>query len=188
MAYNPTVPMANQKIEASQQPIADNFAALAPFGNGYGSFTNQSTPPTFATGVDGVYTQNNATTGINELYIHKQSAAGVKEIPMTASILSLSTPTANSSGWTYLPSGILILWGSVTSATGLSTITLSGGYPSFGAILNISLTPFSSSTSDANFAVRLVSIDSTTQFKVFLSSRTSTGSGTGGFQYMAIGR
>lgn len=187
MAYTSAVPQANQLISQTQSLIYDNFQALAPWGNGYGEFIVQGATPTFTAGNDGMYTKSYVTTGINELFVHKQSAAGVAEIPYTASILSQSTPAANTAGWTYLPSGIIMRWESFTG-NGLTTVTLAGGYASFAAIFTVIVSPYSSTVTDDDFAVRLVSIDSTTQFKVFFSSRSGTGAAAGGAKALIIGR
>lgn len=190
MAYNNNVPLANQSISSTQTPILNNFIALNSWGNGYGEYVLQASTPSFSANNDGMYTKayNNTTNTLNELFVHKQAfGATTKEIPFTASILSQATPAAMTSGWTYLPSGILLRWENIASGTGLSTITLSSGYPAFNQILNIILCPYSSSTTDDNFAVRLVAINSTTQFQVYFSSRTSTGSGTGSAKALIIG-
>ena len=187
MAYIPNTPAVNTAANQTRKPIEDNFIALAPWGFGYGQFTLQSAAPSFGTGIDGMYVLNNATTTKNELYIHKQTFAGTSDIPFTASILSKATPVANSDGWTNLPSGIRLVWSSFSSATGLTTVTLPGGIPPFTVLLNVFLTPVSSSTSDADFAVRLVDILSPTQFRVYVSKRTTVGAGTGGAKVLAIG-
>lgn len=188
MAYTSQVPLGTQKLNQTQPLILANFQALAPWGNGYGQFTNQASAPSFAAGVDGLYTLNYATSGLNEMFIHKQTFAGTSDIPFTASVLSFSTPTNNSSGFSFLPSGIMMRWDVTLSGTGLVTVTLGGTAPAFTNIYAIFLTPTSSSTSDVNSAVRLVNIISGTQFRVFFSSRTSSGAAAGTANAFIIGR
>lgn len=202
MAYNNNIPLATQDQSQSQPQIRDNFAEISTiisvdhvgFNTGDQgkhnkvTFPVQGSSPSFSSGEDGLYNKLFVTTNKNELYIHKQTASGTSEIPMTASILSLSTPSLGIAGWTYLPSGILMRWVNFTGS-GLVTVTLpTSGFQPFITIYSIIVSPFSSSTSDDNFAVRLVSIDSATQFKVYISSRTSTGAASGGVQGLIIGR
>lgn len=187
MPYTSNTPQASQQVSQTQSLIRDNFVELSSFGNGYAELSNQSVAPSFSAGNDGLYTRIYATTAANELFVHKQSFAGVVQIPLTSSILSQSTPAANSNGWTYLPSGIIMRWESFTG-NGLTTVTLAGGPAAFSAILSIQLTPSSSAVGDDNFSVRLVSIDSTTQFKVYFSSRTSAGAAAGRANALIVGR
>lgn len=203
MAYQNNIPTGSQRLKDSQQDLLDNFAAIqtlvavnhGTFGaadegkHKWVAFPLQGSAPSFSAGEEGLYNQLFATTSKNELYVHKQTNAGTADIPYTASILSTVTaPAAGSAGWTYLPSGIILRWEQVASATGLTTVTLSGvTFPTFTQIITVFVTPFSTSTSDVDFAVRFVDVLSTTQFRVYVSSRTSTGSGTGGFKMFIIG-
>ena len=80
-------------------------------------------PSTFAAGEVGLYNQlptATPTTGVNELWINKNVSGGTAvQIPMTASILSTNnSPGTISNGWTYLPSGILLKWGSSSMPSG----------------------------------------------------------------------
>lgn len=134
MAYNSNIPLPTDKISNSQADILGNFVALAPWGNGYGQFTLQGTTPTFAAGVNGMYTELYGTTATNELFIHTQSVGIPADVPFTASKMSDNAAVSCLNGWSYLPSGMLIKWGSVaiTDANPLSIdVTTQSGGPAF---------------------------------------------------------
>ncbi len=201
MALN-NVPVPGQSLGASRDLINQNFSVIntafavnhVPYNDGSGNqgkhnlvtFPVQSPAPSFAAGEEGLYNLLNATTAKNELYVHKQTSASTADIPMTASILSQSVPASGAAGWTMLPSGILMRWENF-SGNGLTTVTLSAGYISFTTIYSIMLTPVDTSTGDVDFAVRLVDILSATQFRVYFSSRSSTGAAAGNAKALIIG-
>jgi hypothetical protein len=190
MAWNPNIPQATDQINVSQGDILANFTALDPIFNGINnfiSFPGLGGTPTFSAGNDGLYNINYATTSLNELFVHKQTAAGTANIPMTASILStVAAPAANATSWTYLPSGILLRWGQ-GSGTGTVTYTIGAPGPAFNGIITVLVTPVSTTPGDVDIAVRMVSILSNTQFQVYVSKRTTTGAGTGSFNVLIIG-
>jgi hypothetical protein len=196
------VPQPTQSLGQTQSLINANFTTIdtafsvnhVPYGDGSGNqgkhnlvdFPVQGSAPSFASGDIGFYNLLNATLSKNELYIHKITGSGTIDIPFTASTLSTNaSPSSNTSWFTYLPSGMQ-LRGGMGTGTGTTTVTLSGGI-AFNGILTVILTPYSTTAGDVNFAVRLINIISSTQFSVYVSSRTSTGSATGSFQYLAIG-
>lgn len=128
------IPQPGQTLAATQAPILDNFMDIdsAFTANHVGindplqGFHNSvEMPPQLAapgaTANDNIiYSKIPAApyplTAINESFIHKQ-VAGVAQsvdIPFTASVLSNdAAPGFASDGWTYLPSGILMKWGSI---------------------------------------------------------------------------
>jgi hypothetical protein len=134
MALNP-VPQPSQSLAQTQSPILNNFALIdAGFSQDHVDFNipnagkhNQVTLPVQAAmpvasaNDDIIYAMIPQApyplTLINETFIHKQ-VAGVNQsvdIPFTASILSTNANPGNATnGWSYLPSGILIKWGSIT--------------------------------------------------------------------------
>lgn len=211
MSFLYNIPQAADQLSISQGNILNNFTILGAIaGNASASSASINStsgfnwlylppqgniPPvgsTFAAGNIALYSALNPTTNINELYINKTNQVTVVQIPATASILSTnSAPTLSNTGWTYLPSGVLLRWGNFTGGSGTVTITLGGaGIPVFNQILNIQVTPYNTTAGDVNFSSRLVSIISPTQFSVYLSSRTSSGAcgaGLGGFMYLITG-
>lgn len=207
MALN-DVPLSGQTLAATRNPINQNFSLINTAFlvdhveyniSGAGkhnkiTFPVQAGAPTYAAGEEGLYnlSYNNGTTTINELFVHKQTSSGTQEIPFTSSIISQNAAVGNNTaGWTYLPSGVLLRWESPSGGSGgLITTTLSPGYPAFNAIFTVILTPSSTSTSDVNFEVRFIDILSTTQFRFYVSNRTTTGafSSSWGARALIIGR
>lgn len=210
MAFLPNIPQSTDQLSTSQGDILNNFTilgAIAGNANNSSASINSSagfnwvylaaqgsTPPvgsSFAANNVAMYSATNATTSKNELYINKQNQATTVQIPATASLLSInSAPASNNGMWTYLPSGLILKSGQSTGTqSGLVTVTPTGG-PAFTQILSVIVCPANGSTTgDLNFAVRLVDINSATTFRIYISSRTSTGASSGqtGFQFLAIG-
>lgn len=195
------VPNAGQTLNNSRPDINSNFgtinSAFAIDHVGYNTvgqgkhnkvtFPVQSPAPSFSAGEDGLYNFLNAITVKNELYVHKQTNAGTEDVPFTASILSTTTIASNDvPGWTMLPSGIRMQW-LTCSGTGLVTVPVLVGAIPFNAIHTVLLTPSNPTGADVNFAVRLVSIITNTQFSVFFSSRTSSGAAAGTAKALIIG-
>ena len=209
MPYNPNIPQPTDQLNQSQDDILQNFQAISTILNinhvDFGAAdqgkhkwvtlpSQGAIPPAgsgFAAGELGIYNATNATTTKSELYINKTNQATVVQVPSTASILSInSAPASLTGGWTYLPSGFLLRTGGATGVSGLVTVTLTTGIgiaPAFTQILGVILCPYSTSTSDADFAVRLVDILNPSQFRLYVSSRTSTGAAVGGFWHLVIG-
>ena len=125
MAYNAAIPTANQRIKDSQQPIQDNFAAIQTLINvnhgTFGSpdqgkhifvtFPRQGAAP--ATGLTDValYSILGPSSGNTELAFRNQNNG-------TSSIFTEAKKQQN--GWTRLPSGILMAWGTATCSPTIS--------------------------------------------------------------------
>jgi hypothetical protein len=209
MAYNANVPQPTDLLSQSQSDLLNNFQAIqalidvnhVDFASGdqgkhkWVTFPTQGAIPPAGSGFNpgelGLYNSVNGLTTQNELYINKTNQATVVQIPTTASILSSnSAPAQNTAGWTMFPSGIVLRWGSFVGFSGLSTVTLGTSAatgPALTQILSVMVCAYNTSAGDVDFAVRLASILSPTQFQVYISNRTTTGAGTGGFQYLVIG-
>lgn len=152
------VPQAAQTLAQTQNPIRQNFLTInnafqidhvayvnaADINNGKHNKVTlpvQAAVPAFIGVEDGLYNKVPAApfplTGISELFIHKQrnQAPGNVDIPFTASILSTATPAVNSNGWTYLPSGLLLKWGTVPLIASPQTIVypVAANIPVFSA-------------------------------------------------------
>jgi len=206
MAYQNNIPQASDTISKSQQDLLNNFAAIqtlievnhGTFGasdegmHKFLTFPVQSAAPTFALTQNGMYSKIPASplpqTGIEEIFVHKQSNAGVKEIPFTASTLSTATPAALTEGWSYLPSGLIIKWGANVNGTGSAVISFPTGsnIPAFTTCLNVQLTVAEGGVTDVNKAIRLTAVNPT-NFTIYASPRTSTGTANVVFSYLAIG-
>lgn len=180
MAYQPNVPQSTDLLSDSQSDIQGNFQAIQTlidvnhydFGTAdEGKHFAVSMPPqasspaiAFAAGEVGLYSYINATTSQTELYINKTNQATVTQIPATASSLSItSAPAQGTAGWSYLPSGIYITWGS-TTVNGNTLITLTTPPPN--QILSVQLTPASGSSSYVNAQVVLNNIVNRSTFNV----------------------
>lgn len=203
MAYNANVPQPTDLLSQSQSDLLNNFIALqtlidvnhVDFASGdqgkhkFITFPVQSPAPTFAAGEEGLYSFLNTTTSQNELYVHKQTGATTAEIPFTASVLSAnSAPILNSGGWTYLPSGILMLFGHGTANgnTAFTFAALNPGAPVFTNVLSMVLCTAYNNSSDGNGFVRLSGYTST-GFNAYGSARTTVSTASVSFQYLAIG-
>lgn len=159
MAFIYNIPQATDDPSISQGQFLGNFTALGSIaGNGTASSNSLNSsagfnwvllaqtvtpnvPANFQSGVIGLYSAPSPVTGVNELYINKTNQATVVQIPSTASILSTnSNPGLNSSGWTYLPSGILMKWGQFTftgGATNIITFPASASIPAFNTCISV---------------------------------------------------
>lgn len=156
MAYNQNIPAASDLISQSQAQIQANFQALNAPGNGYADMTLKTVAPTIAAGNTGLYNLNNATTTTNETYIILNRTGGADaptNVPMTASKLSNTVLASSGNGWSYLPTGVLIKWGSVAATTSSVAITptVTSGGPNFNAVFNVQLTGRDTSA-NTNFA------------------------------------
>ena len=144
MALNINIPQANQTLAITQPLILNNFNAInTAFAVDHVNFNDpgqgkhnkitfpvQAVVPVFAASDLGLFSFLNATTTKNELNVYKANNAGYVNVPFTASILSNSAPIQNGSGWSYLPSGLIIQWGTVSVGITLNnTITLAVNFP-----------------------------------------------------------
>lgn len=198
------VPLTGQTLGQTKVPINGNFVSIdtafaqdhVPYNTASGvsvastgqgkhnrvTFPVQSASPpaVVAAGDDVLYNFLFPGTAKNELYIHKQTQAGVAEIPFTASSLSNVPPLNTQSGWTYLPSGILVKWvvnQSITSS-GTHNYTISSPGPSFTNLFWVGITSAGATINTYS----LVSIVSTTVLSINASS------GSGMVNFLLIGR
>lgn len=173
MAYNSNIPQAGDKISNSQSDILGNFLALAPFGNGYAEFTLQGSVPSFGISSTGMYTLLYAQTAKNELYIHKESIDAPTDVPFTASKMSNTAIASCVNGWSYLPSGLLIKWGSYSvTSSGVDVdvdVAVTSGGPNFNKVFQVFITPVNDSISAPDVFTANVSVpadDTTGDFSV----------------------
>ena len=192
MAYQSNIPQPTDELKDSQNDILNNFQGiktawdinhitfdLADQGkHAYVSLPEQSSGPATAANEVAVYSKQSTLSGVAELFVRKESSGD--EIEFTSG--TLATP-----GWTRLPSGILLKWGSST-ATGATTITLPTGasIPAFTTIFSVQLTIVDAGAADADEAISLTSFGTTT-FDVWGSPRSTTGSKAVNFEYLIIG-
>lgn len=185
------VPLAGQSLGATRDSIRQNFQTIntgfaidhVEYGSGTQGYHNkltlpvQASAPAFPGATAGIYSLLYAPTGLNEIFINKSNAG--TQIPMTASFANAS------SGWTWLPSGIKMVWGSNTIvASGTLTVNYSSvtGFPGFGTGATPMLTRFRSVAPPADAFVYIRSYNTTG----FVAS-SSTGLNNVAFTWMAIG-
>lgn len=209
MAYLPNIPQSTDQLSISQGNILNNFAILGAIaGNSSPSSSSinntsgfnwlylppqGSIPPSgaaFTAGNIGLYSANSPVTSINELFINKTNQSTVVQVAATGSILStVSAPTLNSNGWSYLPSGILIKWGN-SSASGNATINFptGAGTPAFTQVFSVIAIPCRTvGTGDPNYEIALNSFTNTSMV-VYGGTRTiASAPQTVPFQYFAVG-
>ena len=145
-------------------------------------FTNSATHPAVAAGQLLLYNFLYPTTAANELYVKKVGILTAPGIPFTAS-------SKIAQGWTWLPSGMLLKWGTV-AGSGLVTTAFPPGatIPAFTAVLNVQLTINNTAITDIDAAVRLIDYTNL-QFRAFVSRRYAAGASELAyrFYYFAIG-
>lgn len=191
MAYNSNIPQPTDQLSVSQGDLLNNFQAIATIINpntGSITFVDQVSAPTFPANQDGLYAITNGITAVSELYISKNiGSGGTRQIPLTASILSTSantniSPGQNSKGWSYLPSGIIIQWGTVTvtpNATFSDTFPLT--FPI--QVIQVMISP-----QNTNNAVTMSNVYKTTQTTTGFSGYAGAiAGGTASVSWFAIG-
>lgn len=207
MPYNPNIPGATDLLSTSQPQIQGNFQILQNIfdinhvdynaGGDAGKHIyvelpiaggNPIPPIAFPAAEIAVYAATNATTTKNELYVNKTNQATVVQVPMTASILSTnSNPGLNVTGWTYLPSGILLKWGNGTANGNTAfTFPVAATIPVFTNVMSMQLCTAYGNAADGNGFVRLGNF-SNVGFNAYGSQRTAVVNAATGFQYLAIG-
>jgi len=169
MPYNSNIPQATDKISTSQGQILGNFQAINTWVNvdhgglnaGAGivgahlkvSLPNGPNPPTipFDANSNGFFCSTGShVPGIRQIYAHIQvQGPALRDIPFTESILATNAaPAANATGWTYLPSGILLKWGLFNVPNGGPTnlnVNAAGTLgPNYTQIFNVQATGFTS--------------------------------------------
>ena len=191
MAYNPNIPQPTDQLNNSQPQLLANFQALTSFGNGYADFPVQGTAPTLSSGDTGLYTLNNATTSANEMYIVKPSVDAPTNVPFTASSMSNRTMADSFSGWSYLPSGLLMKWGFISVLSdGTVEINVGGisGGPNFNFVFQIYITPTAFFSGGANFtAIQNFGFEPTAAGNFSVFSLNSSSVNKTGINYLFLG-
>lgn len=153
MALN-NVPVPGQSLGASRDLINQNFSVIdtaftvnhVPYNDGSGlqgkhkvvQFPVQSAIPSLTVGDITMYNKLPASpypqTGVNELFIVKADGTTT---PITAR-------AASTNGWSYLPSGILLKWGTTTSINGSLPFAylfpVGSSIPVFNNVFSVQLT------------------------------------------------
>ena len=191
MAYNPLIPVGSDAPKDSRPQMQANFDGISTLVNvdhvnfdlaNQGMHSKVTLPvqaPAPALGANnGFYNFLHPTTNVNQTYTHNQIlGGGTREVPMTASVLSVAAPVQGMTGWTYLPSGVAIRWDVSAVAGGAQTITLPAlpGLAALTTIFSVMLTPVT-----AGLTVQVTGITNSTQFTV-------NSSGAGSIRVLTIG-
>ena len=180
MAYNPLIPNPTDLLSQSQADIKNNFIAI-------GAMLDPNTgevklplildvtadPATTATQV-GLYSKLGLTSGAPELFFRRNNSGPI--IDMTE-----SSQIAN--GWTFLPSGLLMQWGTQATAGGPQMYNFPRAFPT--ACLQV-VVGLLFSNADQNRAVQLVAFNATT-YTVYSTQRTANVNANAAVTFWAIG-
>jgi len=166
MPYTANIPMATDFLSISQGQIQANFNAIADAFNrnhvvfnsvtplqgkhAFVEMPNQSTapamPPLTIADEVGLYCNSSSLTSQPELFFIKQAGSTapanlIPDIAPNGYPITASNYIAQN-GWTRLPSGILLMWGNVTTFTNSTTVTLpiSASIPNFYTIYQVFIT------------------------------------------------
>ena len=145
--YQPLKPLSTDQLSTSQGYIKNNYTAIkALIDVNHGTFTggvspegkhikvdivNSATHPAVTAGDLLIYNYVNATTTLQELYVKRHGALATAGIPFTAR-------AGTGTGWTYLPSGLLVKWGNVNTPV---DVNLNASDPNFSAVYFAMATP-----------------------------------------------
>lgn len=210
--YNPGIPTGTVPLNLDYQNIQNNFTVLntlyntdhVPLTNtdvtisGYHqtihsvpfSTTSSNPPnnqpvvaPTAVTGVGEIFTAiiNDGVNTATALYFQTDTGLLTQ---LTRNFL----PVGNTNGYTFLPGGLILQWGSKTVAPGANTVTFATNNIAFPAnCWNVIAVPFytGSGTSSASQAVYIAQ-DTLSKTK-FDYSLVANSSGIKGFFWIAIG-
>ncbi len=191
------VPLATQTLSVSQNPIRQNFIDIAaqfaidhvPFNTAGNGFHNQVTFPRQA--------GDSPTAGNNVALYSKLNVAGTESAlffrkQTNGVIYDFTSSTQAATGYTRLPSGILIVWSTVGSnapfTNGLRTYNFPAlPIPQFTAVYSMQITPTSSAT-DAFSAIYFNSVNiGAGTFTVLQQARALGGINQNGFTFVAFG-
>ena len=192
MAYQNNIPKPTDALSQSQGDILNNFAAIQQLidvdhvdfaasnrGQHYRvTFPVQTMAPSFSAGSVGLYNLAYAATSTNELFYNNATGTNY---PISASYVN----GVNNSGWAYLPSGCIMIWGTASISAGGNLAVLYspiGSFPGFSVRTAApQLTRISSSTTTVFVTVANYS---NTGFTAY----SSTGANGINFTWMTIGK
>jgi hypothetical protein len=187
MAYNNAIPQATDIISVSQSQLLENFAQIntvvginhqtfGATGEGKHKFLQmpeQGSAPATAVDEAGLYAAVGATSTVAELVFRREN---------NGAAIAFTEHVAGASGWTMLPSGIMLQWGS-GSVAGTSTLNFPRTFPT--ACYNVQLTSTSGGT-EQNFLNIVTGSLTTTGFSAKSYTRSGNSS-TSSALFFAIG-
>lgn len=206
MALN-QVPNPNQTLAQTNAPIKQNFATIdsgfsvdhVTFGAGGVGKHQQitipdSTPaPTFLAGEIGLFNQTAAPTAARpDIWMARGVSAA---FPITG--YEFNNTASDGRGWTYLPSGLKMIWGkaSVVGAGSTTTITFNSsaaggvtGFPGFSTVVgSIVMTRIAGGAGNIDGFPVLVNANYHSTLGSFQFRSSSTTTANREFTWMAIG-
>lgn len=186
MVFNPNVPKPADLLSVSQSDILTNFQQLdAVFDNDHYEFSfagGAAAPYDIAVAADkgkhkqvtfvrasadianagtdelGLYNKNTGA-GAQELFLRRESGGSV--IQMTA-----GNPTNAANGFTFLPGGLLLQWGSVTLTAALTTVIFPTPFQAATVPYSITLTPQGTASTNNAQAVNTAAPPTNTSFNI----------------------
>jgi len=195
MPLNDT-PLAVQSLSVTQNPIRQNFltieAGFLADHVGYGvagvgkhnrvTFPLQVAAPVFAANEMGLFNQNTAITGRPDIWMARAAGAA---FPITG---YQANGGGASNGWTYLPSGLKMVWGlSTIVAPGPLVLNYQTAVPTFPGFTTFWMAPQLTRVSSGATATRFVFLNAYTQTTFTAYTNTALVVGTANVAWLAIG-
>lgn len=146
MAYQANIPQATDKLRISQADLLNNFIAIDSFvsANHYGFASGnvgkhlylqmpETAAPATAANEAGLYANNGTISGTTELFFRRES---------NGSSIGFTEANLATTGWTKLPSGLILKWGNGTvGANADATVTFDGvGVAAFTTVYSVNCT------------------------------------------------
>lgn len=201
MALN-NVPQTGQTLGQTRDQISGNFSVInaaflvdhVEYNIGGQGFHKQVTFPVQSGGsvppvptnntfvmymtLDNLTPPNGTNTGINQLFIKRDTDSATSlGTPITAQVYDNGT----TSGWSMLPSGVIVKWGQFSSAGNIATpVNLLGPAYTGTGTYSVTISPMSVITPAATYAI---TYPSNNQFTFFTPQTFSAVV----FRYIAIG-
>ena len=183
MAYNPNIPGPNDALSQSQGQIKDNFTSLG------GMLIPDQATIKFTSSSDPTALLNTPQVYAKDGYVGKQiflerpsNYVAITDEPV---IYNFTEALHNDNGWTRLPSGILMKWGTVTGMAKDNAnnivFPVSGTIPAFKNIFSAQCTPIGGSGNVGNLFITSKSL---TQLVVWI---WGSGAGFTSCYYLAFG-
>lgn len=184
MAFQPNIPASTDKFSQSQAEIQGNFQAIGTLLNPTGGevtfpvqVADQATSPTQV----GLYSKTDALTTNVELYFRRQN---------NGAVYSMTSASQTGTGWSFLPSGLLVKWGTTGLLNGGAATfayPVAATIPAFTNVFNVQLTIYAAAAaSDPNTAVYVTAF-SNLSFSVWISKRKDSSATSLVCMYYAIG-
>lgn len=192
MSFTPGIPASGQSLGSSRTQVQDNFSSLRstlaanhvdvnsanPGLHTHADLLAQSADPNPATGIVSHYSK--LVSGNTEWFFQRENTGPIIQMSNLA-----GTPSVGSSGRTFLPGGLILIWGQCNYNTASSTtVTFQGsGFPT--ACLSVQLTPF---VVPGSSPITLIgNTFTTTTFAVQAKISSGSASASPGAFYWAIG-